>query len=153
MRNAIDWLVASLIIIFIIMYILGDIRSSKWRVISFDSITKFLMKLKRGWGMIFRFLFITSVGFIGYIWFNPQNLGDIPFSQLTLNLLFNNLFSLGIVIYCIIWFFNFPDDSFDEPYNKWANYSLIVYLILVYMDGKGLISLSDIINLRAKNWH
>ena len=97
-------------------------------------IISFLMKLKRGWGMIFRFLFIVSIGFIGYYWIDPQSIGDIPFSQLTLNLILKKLFAGLLILGCIVWFFRFPErheemKDEDDPYSMWANISCFFIFI------------------------
>lgn len=93
----------------------------------------------RWWGMLFRTVFISSIGFSGYFWFNPQPLGDIPISQLTLNQIFGNLFGVAIPLGCIFWLFNFPDekksitkDPSSSPYYLWGGFgALATFIILV----------------------
>lgn len=85
----------------------------------------FCWTLVRWWGVLFRALFISTVGIVGYFWFDPKSIGDIPFSQLTLNHFFENIFGIGIAVGCIWWFFNFPDQSKsqsskDNPYVVWG---------------------------------
>lgn len=111
----------------------SDIQKLIGKDFGLTIVKNFLMKLKRGWAGIFRFLFITSIGVIGYFWLDPQNLGDIPFSQLTPNLIFNNLLAIGIILGCFRWFFSFPDKyDEDEYYNMWANFSgLLGGLVIV----------------------
>ncbi len=84
--------------------------------------------------MLFRALTIAAIGGIGWMWFDPQSLGDIPFSQLTPNMIINNLFGVGIPIGCVVWFFNFPERGDEEhlnsdPYETWAHASGYVLLI------------------------
>jgi hypothetical protein len=82
------------------------------------------------WGMIFRSLFIFAVGYLGYNWIDPPNIGDVPFAQLTLRAILGSVLAVGIVIGCIGWFFNFPDrmsKDEEDPYILWAHGSY--YLI------------------------
>lgn len=89
----------------------------------------------RWWGMLFRTAFILSIGFFGFIFYKP--IGDIPFSQLTLNQVFSNLFATIIVLGSIFWFFNFPNEKhFDllenqkqSPYAIWGQFGGIVICI------------------------
>lgn len=81
----------------------------------------------RWWGMLFRTLFISFVGIVGYFWLDPQSIGDVPFSELTLNQIFKNLFAVLIVIGCFIWFFDFPNqgsskDPESNPYVSWGRF-------------------------------
>lgn len=99
-----------------------------------SEILSFLMKLKRGWGVIFRLLFIVSIGLIGYLWIDPHSIGDIPFSQLTLNHIIKNLFAGLVVVGCFAWFFSFPEQhkemkDEDNPYIMWANFSGVLIFI------------------------
>lgn len=105
----------------------------------------FPMALVRGWGMIFRAIFITIIGIVAYFWLDPQSIGDVPLSQLTLNHIFSNLFSVLIFIGCIIWFFNFPDQankksSKDNPYFLWGQFGgavvLVIALVLYWLLSK-----------------
>ena len=96
--------------------------------------------------MICRFLFIVSIGFIGYYWIDPQSIGDIPFSQLTLNLILKRLFAGLLILGCIVWFFRFPEKRYkemideDDPYHIWADFSVLIgflgFLILAWLLGK-----------------
>ena len=65
-----------------------------------------IRKLKHIWGIIFRALFIGSIG-IGSIVYNwpSKPIGDIPISQLTLNDIFKPLFAVFIFLGCVIWFY------------------------------------------------
>lgn len=90
------------------------------------------LALLRGWGMLFRTLFITAIGVMAYLCFKPQSLGDVPLSQLTLNQIFGNLFGVLIPLVCIFWFFRFPKqkDS-DEPHeNRYAMWGLLGIVII-----------------------
>lgn len=91
----------------------------------------------RRWGMLFRTLFISFLGIAAYFWMEPQNIGDVPFSELTLNQIFKNLFAFLMVGGCICWFFKFPDERNsmveepnDNPYVFWGRLSILVALIV-----------------------
>jgi len=79
--------------------------------------------------MVFRTVFIIAVGFFGYEYLNPQPIGDIPFAQLTFDLIFKNLFSFALVIGCFKWFFSFPkkqDECEEDPYQFWASLGYLI---------------------------
>lgn len=83
--------------------------------------------LVRWWGILFRAVFISLIGIVGYFWLDPQSIGDVPLSELTLNRILKNLFAVLIAIGCISWFFKFPDQSEskspeDNPYVTWAQF-------------------------------
>jgi len=110
-------------------------------------------------GIIMRIGWHISVPYFIYLWLDPQQLGDIPFSQFTLNMLFSNLFCILIAIGAFYNFFNFPETEFNEgiepeklngqelkltivkssPYVGWAKGSFgIIFLVvffLAWMDG------------------
>ena len=101
--------------------------------------------LVRYWGMIFRTLFIPFVGIIGYFWIDPKSIGNTPFAELTLNQVFDNLFAMLIVLGCIYWFFNFPDQTKtnstkDNPYVTWGQFGatliLLVSLVLYWLSNQ-----------------
>jgi hypothetical protein len=52
-------------------------------------IKRFLNTLKRGWGMLFRALFICSIGVIAYLWMDPLSIRS--FAKLTLSNVANSL--------------------------------------------------------------
>lgn len=86
------------------------------------------------WGKIFRFVFILAVGIFSYFWLEPKSIGDVPFAQLTVNMIGKNIFGALIPLGCIFWFFNFPEVSKDEmnpdnPYKVWASSSFLLALI------------------------
>lgn len=90
----------------------------------------------RWWGILFRALFISALGITGYFWLDPKSIGDVPFAELTLNHIFNNLFAVLIPIGCIYWLFNFPDqrnskDPDSNPYVSWGRFGGLVVLIAV----------------------
>ena len=91
--------------------------------------------LVRMWGMLFRAMFISLIGIIGYLWLDPQSIGDVPFAELTLNQVLNNMFAGLIAIGCIIWFFSFPDQGDvesleDNPYVTWGRFGGGVFLVV-----------------------
>lgn len=49
------------------------------------------LKLMRWWGMLFRALFISIIGIVGYLWLDPQSIGDVPLAELTLNQILKNV--------------------------------------------------------------
>jgi hypothetical protein len=59
--------------------------------------------------MIFRFIFITAVGTVGYDWIDPGSISDAPLAQLTLGQLIGKALAVGISLGCICWFFTFPN--------------------------------------------
>lgn len=89
----------------------------------------------RRWGMLFRMIFISSLGIGGYLWLDPQPIGDVPFSQLTLNQLFSNLFAFLLSVGCFCWFINFPqqkkgsESSNENPYVIWGIFSFLFILL------------------------
>lgn len=101
------------------------------------------LALLRGWGMLFRVLFITSIGILAYLFFKHQSLDDIPLSELTLNQVFGNLFGVLIPLICIFWFFNFPkqkdsDGPYENPYAMWGMLGIIFFLggfLLLFIGG------------------
>lgn len=89
----------------------------------------------RSWGMLFRAVFISSLGIGGHFWLDPQPIGDVPFSQLTLNLVFSNLLALILSIVCLCWFFSFPKEKKkqegpdDNPYVMWGFFGILLMLL------------------------
>ncbi len=103
-----------------------------------EDLKKLLRKLKRAWGMLFRTFFIGAIAFICYIIFEPKSIGDIPFSQLTFNMIFSNILGFAFVIGCIIWLFKFPQKGGEwypstDPYIAWANVSGYFLLIIIFI--------------------
>ncbi len=111
----------------------GTERKTKF---SWDS---FIVKAQHIWGMIFRALFIATLGYVGYNFVNPnpRSIGDIPLAQLTLNDILNPILGMGIIIGCGAWFFHFPtrgkDDSDIDPYISWAKGSGYLLIIAVFV--------------------
>jgi hypothetical protein len=94
-----------------------------------------MLRILRWWGMLFRSCFISSIGLGAYLWFAPQPIGDVPFSELTLNQVFGNLFAVIIASGCIFWFFKFPiqehpDWPNDNPYDFWGSLGIFVVFIV-----------------------
>mgnify|MGYP001567168629 CR=1 FL=1 len=83
-----------------------------------------LNKFRKAWGFIFRTVFIPAVGWFGYNYFEPKNLGDVPLSQLTLNGLFSNILGVGIALLCLVWFFKKFDNDDGLSYEEWGNFGL-----------------------------
>ena len=80
-----------------------------------------LRKLIRGWGMFFRALFICSVGLVAYFWLDPLSIKDVPFAKLTLRQVVKFFSAAGIILYCAVWFFDFPKQIRDnDAYDRWA---------------------------------
>ena len=92
---------------------------------------KVSMRLLRWWGMLFRVLFITLVGIIGYLWMDPQSLGDVPLGQLTLKQIARNIMGVVIPIACLIWLFKLNKKYGDEslPYEDWGRFGGFVLLL------------------------
>lgn len=65
----------------------------------------------RWWGVLFRALFICAVGIIGWFWIDPQSISDVPLSQLTLKQIGGNILAVVLAIWCIKWFFEFPEQE------------------------------------------
>jgi hypothetical protein len=100
--------------------------------------------LLRCWGILFRTLSITIVGVVGYFWLDPQSIGDVPLSELTLNQILKNVFAFAIAIGCISWFFKFPDTSDatspeNNPYvtlGKFGGWVVLVVGLGIYLLNK-----------------
>lgn len=92
-------------------------------------IKRFLRKIIRGWGMLFRALFICSVGLVAYFWLDPLSIKDVPFAKLTLRAVIKFFSAVAIILYCMVWFFDFPERDRD-PYDRWATFSVFVILAL-----------------------
>ena len=98
---------------------------------NFAIIKRFLNTLKRGWGMLFRALFIGSIGLIAYLWMDPLSIKDVPFAKLTLSNVAKFFAAAAIILYCLVWFFDFPSREKDkDPYGKWAIFGVFVILAL-----------------------
>jgi len=102
----------------------SDIGKSLKEDFSPASIQSSSKKFNRGWGMLFRAVFIGAIAFIGYNWIDPRAIGDIPLSQLTLNDIIKPVFAIALGLGCLGWFFSFPET--DEGYNGWAYFGYIV---------------------------
>lgn len=99
------------------------------------------LKLMRWWGMLFRALFISIIGIVGYLWLDPQSIGDVPLAELTLNQILKNVVAALIAIGCITWFFNFPENGADRteanPYVAWGRaggwFSLVALFVVYWL--------------------
>lgn len=95
------------------------------------------LRLLRGWGMLFRTLFISLIGIVGYHWIDPPLIGDKPFLDLTLRQFFGNLLASLFVIGCIVWFFRFPknkshictDDPTQNSYVLWGIFGVLLLVL------------------------
>lgn len=68
------------------------------------------------WGFLFRALFICAVGVIGWFWFDPPSIDDVPLCQLTPIQIVRNIFAFLVVIFCVQWFLRFPlPEEGEEP--------------------------------------
>jgi hypothetical protein len=115
-----------------------------------DSIRSKIEALKwaalRRWGMLFRAIFISSLGIGGYFWLDPQPIGDVSFSQLTLNQVFSNLFAFLLAVGCFCWFVNFPKQKKnpkspdDNPYVIWGMFSVFIPLVALIVSMIALFS-------------
>mgnify|MGYP001582040404 CR=1 FL=1 len=85
------------------------------------------------WGFIFRTVFIVAIGWFGYLYINPQYIGDVAFAQLTLKDIANNILAIGLVLLCALWFFKkFDSDDEGLSYEEWANFGFsIVWLAAI----------------------
>lgn len=88
------------------------------------------------WGILFRALFISFLGIFSYIMADPPSIGDVPFSDLTLNNVFENLIAIIFPIFCFFWILNYPkqDTSMykdSNPYEVWSGFGNLLILIVV----------------------
>ena len=76
-------------------------------------------RLLHEWGMVLGLLFAIVMGFLGYLWVDPEYMRKILFSEFALNTVL--LFGIGIPIASLICFFNFPKDfDREEETNMYA---------------------------------
>lgn len=96
-----------------------------------------ITKLKRNFGICVRLLTIFCIWFFGREIIEPSSIGDTPFSQLTLNSIFNSAMSVGLPIVCVFWAFNAPDsheemEPEEDPYIfLWASFGYFVICGLI----------------------
>ena len=93
--------------------------------------------LLRWWGIFFRALFICAVAVIGWFWIDPQSISDIPLSQLTLKQIAANILVALLAIWCVKWFFEFPEqergkEPQDNPYVGWGQFGCLVVAVAVF---------------------
>ena len=93
------------------------------------------IETKRTLGKIFRFIFLVSVGFFLFISIDvdldPQPIYDIPFSELTINLILNAFLPLVFYFGCIAYIFFILFTNFDP--DLWAEFGggLLVLIIVI----------------------
>lgn len=81
--------------------------------------------------MLFRALFIAAIGLIAYIWLDPLSIKDVPFAKLTLRQVIRFFSAAAIILYCLVWFFDFPSRNGEkDPYGRWAVFSVFFLLAL-----------------------
>lgn len=92
---------------------------------------KISMQLLQWWGMLFRVLFIALIGIVGYLWMDPQPIGDVPLGELTLKQIASNVLGIGIPILCFIWLFKLNKKHGDESLSleDWGRFGGFVLLI------------------------
>lgn len=105
-----------------------------------SKLATFKWTASRQWGMLFRMTFISAIGIGGHYWLDAQPIGDVPFSQLTLNQLFRNVFDFLLITGCFCWFINFPkqkkkpESPYDNPYVVWGTFG-VLFLFLTALIG------------------
>lgn len=92
------------------------------------------------WGMIFRFLFYTALGFFGYSKLKEKNICNIPLGSLTLSDIISKTIGIILIALSVYLFFNiFEADSKTrrENYKVWASLSILIMaggiLFLIYI--------------------
>ena len=96
--------------------------------------------LIRWWSVLFRALFICAVGIIGWFWVDPHSISDVPLSQLTLKQIDGNIFAVLLAIWCVKWFFEFPEqergkEPQENPYVGWGQFGgwvVVVAVVAIY---------------------
>jgi hypothetical protein len=80
-----------------------------------------------GWGFILRTALIFIIAYGSHNWyFAPVSISDKALSELTLGEIGTNISSLVVSLFCIYWFFNFPENKKssslkESPYVAWAS--------------------------------
>jgi len=86
--------------------------------------------------MLFRGLFICSIGLFAYFWVDPLSIKNVPFAKLTLRQVIRLFSAAAIILSCVVWFFDFPERNRDnDHYGKWAilaSFSFWCYLLCWY---------------------
>jgi hypothetical protein len=96
----------------------------------------FLRKLKRGWGMVFRFrslyIGLISLGLLGYLWMNPQPMGDLPFSRPMFGNMLRKSFAVGVSVWCLIWFLDFGRryQSIEDEHSPFEIWVYVGFLLI-----------------------
>lgn len=84
---------------------------------------EFLLPL---FGKIFRPIFYIGLGLWGYYLINDNQIGDVPFSQLTFRMIFLSLFGIGIIIFSFRQLFNPPDNK--EGWTTWGGFVILILI-------------------------
>lgn len=114
----------------------------------FQKYISFKQTILRGWGMLFRTLFISCIAIAGYHWIDPQPIGNTSLLDLTVRQFFGNLFAFLLVAGCIVWFLKFPksknpssEDISEHPHLVWGYFGvfLIALAIMVAVLGGGVL--------------
>ena len=117
-----------------------------WLKVLLDAVIKPLV----WFGVLSRALFIPLFAIIAYQLIDPRDVIDVPFSRLTIGMIFENLLAWSIVVFCVVWFFRFPkkDDywligysesdkdrlqvrAVEDEYLKWSRYGVLVLIIII----------------------
>ena len=80
---------------------------------------------------LIRFLIIFIIGVYGFMliqsWFPKSDIGDVPFSQLTLNNIFASILNFGFstvfIVVCVMWLFSKKRSS---SYEDWVSYLFLI---------------------------
>lgn len=81
-------------------------------------------KILRYIGYVTRPIFIISIGLVAVFFFMPDSIGDIPFSQLTLNKILYFVLWIVAMIVLILWIFSSPESS--ENWEAWGQFGLAI---------------------------
>jgi hypothetical protein len=104
------------------------------------------IKLTVWFGVLSRIVLIPVFAVFVYQLIDPHGVLDVPFSELTLGMMFESLFTWLFVIFCIVWFFKFPRiglgkyygisdadtvaRAIEDAYMGWARVGGVILLII-----------------------
>ena len=111
-----------------------------------------ITKLIVWFGVLSRIVLIPFFAISSYQLIDPQSVLDTPFAELTLGMIFESLFTWLFVIFCVIWFFQFPvldsrkwldftDEAktraLEDAYIKWARAGVVIafFIWLIITEG------------------
>ncbi|MCB9984646.1 MAG: hypothetical protein H6864_03035 [Micavibrio sp.] len=110
----------------------------------FQKYVSFKQTILRGWGMLFRTLFISCIAIAGYQWIDPQPIGNTSLPDLTVRQFFGNLFAFLLVAGCVVWFLKFPkskapmsEDISEYPYLVWGLFGVILIALVIMVGAYG----------------